>query len=116
LDQVVEYFALFRSPIIRKHRLIKRFGERDIKSNLADLYPQITAFSGRAYNIKLSAADHRRSVLITFGQQLQFKCFASGEPDFVIEISFFASKILKILPSATAAVISQRPDQFKWSM
>ena len=67
LDQVVEY-ALIKSPIIRQAQIDQEIGERDIKSNLADWYPQITASAAGAYNIKLQQ-QIIGDQLITFGQK-----------------------------------------------
>jgi outer membrane protein TolC len=93
LDQVVEY-ALFRSPIIRQAQIDQEIGERDIKSNLADWYPQITASAAGAYNIKL-LQQIIGDQLITFGQPYNSNVLLQANQTLFNRDQLFASKSSK---------------------
>ena len=93
LDQVVEY-ALFRSPIIRQAQIDQEIGERDIKSNLADWYPQITASAAGAYNIKL-LQQVIGDQLITFGQPYNSNVLLQANQTLFNRDQLFASKSSK---------------------
>lgn len=93
LDQVVEY-ALVRSPIIRQAQIDQEIGERDIKSNLADWYPQITASAAGAYNIKLQQ-QVIGDQLITFGQPYNSNILLQADQTLFNRDQLFASKSSK---------------------
>ena len=93
LDQVVEY-ALIKSPIIRQAQIDQEIGERDIKSNLADWYPQITASAAGAYNIKLQQ-QIIGDQLITFGQKYNSNILLQADQTLFNRDQLFASKSSK---------------------
>ncbi|WP_192349149.1 TolC family protein [Algoriphagus sp. Y33] len=93
LDQVVE-FALERSPIIRQAQLDREIGDRNIKSNLADWYPQITASAAGAYNIKLQQ-QIIGDQLITFGQPYNSNILLQADQTLFNRDQLFASKSSK---------------------
>lgn len=93
LDQVVEY-ALIQSPIIRQAQLDQEIGDRDIKSNLADWYPQITASAAGAYNIKLQQ-QIIGDQLITFGQPYNSNILLQADQTLFSRDQIFASKTSK---------------------
>ncbi|MEB2777849.1 TolC family protein [Algoriphagus sp. D3-2-R+10] len=93
LDEVVEY-ALVRSPIIRQAQIDQEIGERDIKSNLADWYPQITASAAGAYNIKLQQ-QIIGDQLITFGQPYNSNILLQADQTLFNRDQLFASKSSK---------------------
>ncbi|PZX53120.1 outer membrane protein TolC [Algoriphagus ratkowskyi] len=90
LDQVVE-FALLQSPIIRQAQIDQEIGERDIKSNLANWYPQITASAAGAYNIKLQQ-QIIGDQLITFGQKYNSNVLLQANQTLFNRDQLFASK------------------------
>ncbi len=93
LDQVVEY-ALIQSPIIRQAQIDQEIGDRDIKSNLADWYPQITAYAAGAYNIKLQQ-QIIGDQLITFGQPYNSNILLQANQTLFNRDQLFASKSSK---------------------
>ncbi|MDR7130494.1 outer membrane protein TolC [Algoriphagus sp. 4150] len=93
LEQVVE-FALERSPIIRQAQLDREIGDRNIKSNLADWYPQITASAAGAYNIKLQQ-QIIGDQLITFGQPYNSNVLLQADQTLFNRDQLFASKSSK---------------------
>lgn len=93
LDQVVE-FALIQSPIIRQAQLDQEIGNQDIKSNLADWYPQITASAAGAYNIKLQQ-QIIGDQLITFGQKYNSNVLLQANQTLFNRDQIFASKSSK---------------------
>lgn len=93
LDQVVE-FALLQSPIIRQVQIDQEIGERDIKSNLAAWYPQITASAAGAYNIKLQQ-QIIGDQLITFGQKYNSNVLLQADQTLFNRDQLFASKSSK---------------------
>jgi len=93
LDQVVE-FALVQSPIIRQAQIDQEIGHRDIKSNLAAWYPQITASAAGAYNIKLQQ-QIIGDQLITFGQQYNSNVLLQADQNLFNRDQLFASKSSK---------------------
>ncbi|MFT4855165.1 MAG: outer membrane protein TolC [Algoriphagus sp.] len=104
LDQVVEY-ALFRSPIIRQAQIDQEIGERDIKSNLADWYPQITASAAGAYNIKL-LQQIIGDQLITFGQPYNSNVLLQANQTLFNRDQLFASKSSKYYRQQLQQIIS----------
>ncbi|SFT85508.1 Outer membrane protein TolC [Algoriphagus locisalis] len=90
LDQVIE-FALVQSPIIRQAQLDEEIGDRDIKSNLAAWYPQITASAAGAYNIKLQQ-QIIGDQLITFGQKYNSNVLLEANQTLFNRDQLFASK------------------------
>lgn len=93
LDQVIE-FALVQSPIIRQAQIDQEIGDRDIKSNLADWYPQITASAAGAYNIKLQQ-QIIGDQLITFGQKYNSNVLLQADQTLFNRDQLFASKSSK---------------------
>ncbi|REG88731.1 TolC family protein [Algoriphagus antarcticus] len=93
LDQVIEY-ALIQSPIIRQAQIDQEIGDRDIKSNLADWYPQITASAAGAYNIKLQQ-QIIGDQLITFGQPYNSNVLLQADQTLFNRDQLFASKSSK---------------------
>ncbi|WP_339759137.1 TolC family protein [Algoriphagus aquimarinus] len=93
LDQVVE-FALVQSPIIRQAQIDQEIGDRNIKSNLADWYPQITASAAGAYNIKLQQ-QIIGDQLITFGQPYNSNVLFQADQTLFNRDQLFASKTSK---------------------
>ncbi|MEB2781772.1 TolC family protein [Algoriphagus sp. C2-6-M1] len=93
LEEVVEY-ALVRSPIIRQAQIDQEIGERDIKSNMADWYPQITASAAGAYNIKLQQ-QIIGDQLITFGQPYNSNILLQADQTLFNRDQLFASKSSK---------------------
>lgn len=90
LDQVVEY-ALIQSPIIRQAQIDQEIGDRNIKSNLANWYPQITASAAGAYNIKLQQ-QVIGDQLITFGQKYNSNILFQADQTLFNRDQLFASK------------------------
>ena len=93
LDQVIE-FALVQSPIIRQAQIDEEIGDRDIKSNLAEWYPQITASAAGAYNIKLQQ-QIIGDQLITFGQKYNSNVLFQANQTLFNRDQLFASKSSK---------------------
>ena len=93
LDQVIE-FALVQSPIIRQAQIDEEIGDRDIKSNLAEWYPQITASAAGAYNIKLQQ-QIIGDQLITFGQKYNSNVLFQVNQTLFNRDQLFASKSSK---------------------
>ncbi|MFC5624038.1 TolC family protein [Algoriphagus winogradskyi] len=93
LDQVIE-FALVQSPIIRQAQIDEEIGDRDIKSNLAEWYPQITASAAGAYNIKLQQ-QIIGDQLITFGQKYNSNVLLQADQTLFNRDQLFASKSSK---------------------
>tara|TARA_R110002020_G_scaffold231806_1_gene442999 strand:- start:1062 stop:2381 length:1320 start_codon:yes stop_codon:yes gene_type:complete len=93
LDQVIE-FALVQSPIIRQAQIDEEIGDRDIKSNLAAWYPQITASAAGAYNIKLQQ-QIIGDQLITFGQKYNSNVLLQADQTLFNRDQLFASKSSK---------------------
>ena len=93
LDQVIE-FALVQSPIIRQAQIDQEIGDRDIKSNLAAWYPQITASAAGAYNIKLQQ-QIIGDQLITFGQVYNSNVLLQADQTLFNRDQLFASKSSK---------------------
>lgn len=93
LDQVIE-FALVQSPIIRQAKIDEEIGDRNIKSNLADWYPQITASAAGAYNIKLQQ-QIIGDQLITFGQKYNSNILLQADQTLFNRDQLFASKSSK---------------------
>lgn len=93
LDEVVE-FALVQSPIIRQAQIDQEIGDHDIKSNLADWYPQITASAAGAYNIKLQQ-QIIGDQLITFGQPYNSNILLQADQTLFNRDQLFASKTSK---------------------
>ncbi|PZX46528.1 TolC family protein [Algoriphagus chordae] len=93
LDQVVEY-ALIQSPIVRQAQIDEEIGDRNIKSNLADWYPQITASAAGAYNIKLQQ-QIIGDQLITFGQKYNSNVLLQADQTLFNRDQLFASKTSK---------------------
>jgi outer membrane protein TolC len=104
LDQVVEY-ALFRSPIIRQAQIDQEIGERDIRSNLADWYPQITASAAGDYNIKL-LQQIIGDELITFGQKYNSNVLLQANQTIINRDQLFASKSSKYYRQQLQQVIT----------
>lgn len=90
LDEVVEY-ALVQSPIIRQALIDQEIGDRDIKSQLADWYPLITASAAGAYNIKLQQ-QIIGDQLITFGQKYNSNILLQADQTLFNRDQLFASK------------------------
>jgi outer membrane protein TolC len=90
LDQLIEY-ALIQSPIIRQAQIDEEIGDREIKSNLADWYPQITASAAGAYNIKLQQ-QVIGDQLITFGQKYNSNILLQVDQTLFNRDQLFASK------------------------
>lgn len=103
LDQVIE-FALVQSPIIRHAQIDQEIGDRDIKSNLADWYPQITASAAGAYNIKLQQ-QIIGDQLITFGQKYNSNVLLQADQTLFNRDQLFASKSSKYYRQQLAQVI-----------
>ena len=93
LEEVLEY-ALVQSPIIRQAQIDEEIGDRDIKSNLADWYPQITASAAGAYNIKLQQ-QIIGDQLITFGQPYNSNVLLQADQTLFNRDQLFASKSAK---------------------
>ncbi|WP_057935808.1 TolC family protein [Algoriphagus resistens] len=93
LEEVVE-FALVQSPIIRQAQIDQEIGDHDIKSNLADWYPQITASAAGAYNIKLQQ-QIIGDQLITFGQPYNSNILLQADQTLFNRDQLFASKTSK---------------------
>ncbi|RAI83671.1 TolC family protein [Algoriphagus yeomjeoni] len=93
LDQVIE-FALVQSPIIRQAQIDEQIGDRDIRSNLAEWYPQITASAAGAYNIKLQQQIIGEQ-LITFGQDYNSNVLLQADQTLFNRDQFFATKTSK---------------------
>ncbi|WP_425638233.1 TolC family protein [Algoriphagus yeomjeoni] len=93
LDQVIE-FALVQSPIIRQAQIDEQIGDRDIRSNLAEWYPQITASAAGAYNIKLQQQIIGEQ-LITFGQDYNSNVLLQADQTLFNRDQLFATKTSK---------------------
>lgn len=93
LDQVID-FALEQSPIVRQALIDQEIGDHDIKSNLANWYPQITASAGAAYNIKLQQ-QIIGDQLITFGQKYNSNILFQADQTLFNRDQLFASKSSK---------------------
>ncbi|WP_339864156.1 TolC family protein [uncultured Algoriphagus sp.] len=103
LDQVVEY-ALVQSPIIRQAQIDQEIGDQDIKTNLANWYPQITASAAGAYNIKLQQ-QIIGDQLITFGQKYNSNVLLQADQTLFNRDQLFASKSSKYYRQQLAQVI-----------
>lgn len=93
LDQVIE-FALVQSPIIRQAQIDQEIGDQDIKTNLANWYPQITASAAGAYNIKLQQ-QVIGDQLITFGQKYNSNVLLQADQTIFNRDQLFASRSSK---------------------
>ncbi|WPR76550.1 TolC family protein [Algoriphagus sp. NG3] len=93
LEEVVDY-ALVQSPIIRQALIDQEIGDRDIKANLADWYPQITASAAGIYNIKLQQ-QIIGDQLITFGQTYNSNALLEVGQTLFNRDQLFASKSAK---------------------
>lgn len=93
LEEILEY-SLQNSPLIRQSLIDQEIGDQEIKSNLADWFPQISASTGGSYNIKLQT-QVIGDQLITFGQPWNSNLLLQVNQTLFNRDQLFASKTAK---------------------